>query len=128
MNDASVAAFQHMPAEDLRRAQRSGEVGFEDSIPVCFREVECRTSLGATGAVDEDVHFAERFDRFGENVFKAAATLHIRGAAQRAAAQRLDFRHRLRHQIAASGCWDDVGSRLGETYRERVSNTAGSTN
>ena len=59
MNDASIAAVEHVPAKYLGRPQSSREVRRKDGVPVVLREVQGWRPLDAPGAVDEYVDLAE---------------------------------------------------------------------
>ena len=83
VNDSAVATLQHVPPEDLCRAQRAGQIGFEDGVPVFLSEVEGWPALRTTRAIDQDVNFTESFDSFGENLVKAGAILDIGRTPQR---------------------------------------------
>ena len=71
VDDAAVAALEHVLAEDLAGAQSSGEVGVENACPLLFGQVERGRALDFSGAVDEDVDLAELLDAWRRAALRA---------------------------------------------------------
>jgi hypothetical protein len=80
-----------MPSKDLAGAQGPGKVCVQDALPLIFRKIKSGRALDFPGAVDEDVRFAEMFQRLPEKVFQRGAVADVRGHAQGAPAPGLDF-------------------------------------
>jgi len=85
VDDAPVAARQHGAPEDLTGAQRPGQVGVDDGVPVVLGEVDGRHALGAAGAVDQDVDLAEPAQHLITQAFERRAIGDVGAGAQRAA-------------------------------------------
>src|SRR5437667_117768 len=68
INDAAIAALEHVPAEDLAGAQCAGQIGFDDGIPLLFAQIESWRALRDSGAVDEDVHAPECRDDLSQGL------------------------------------------------------------
>src|SRR5579871_3136008 len=66
INDAAVAAFDHVAADDAAGAKRSGEVGFDDCVPFGIGKVNCGSSLGAACRVHENLDATKFSDGRGE--------------------------------------------------------------
>src|SRR5580658_5032794 len=49
INDFAVAAFQHVPAENLARSHHASEIRFENVVPVLFGKIEGGGLLCASG-------------------------------------------------------------------------------
>src|SRR5215472_617390 len=126
MDNASVAALEHVASEDLRDAKSAGEVGFEDGVPVGFGELESRTALGTTSTIDENVDFAESGNGVGEEALKAGALTHVGGATQRVTASGFDLHGNLIDQVGATGRWCDVRPGLSEAESNGAANPGGS--
>ena len=62
VDDPTITALQHVLAEDLAGAQRAGEVRVENVGPFFLGHVESGRALNDSGAVDEDVDFAEALE------------------------------------------------------------------
>src|ERR1700679_3296412 len=59
VDDASVTALDHWLAEDLAGAQRAGEVGVDNRVPILLGYIYRWRALDAACAVDENVDFTE---------------------------------------------------------------------
>src|ERR1700687_2847165 len=127
VDDAPVATLEHVTAEDLAGAQSSGEVGLEDFVPLLVRHVEGRPALDATGAVDEDVHLAERGDDLSERDLQGRPVSDVATDAQRSLTQGLDLGGCGLDLVDASGSRDTARAALGNSTGERKADPRGST-
>ncbi len=115
-----------MPAKHATGAERSIQVGFEDRIPLGFRDFEGRGALGAAGTVDQDLHAAEFSLHRLQKLFEAGGVGDIAGLSKRPPPQRLDFGGRGGHLFGAASSGHNVRARLGQRPGEGKSDAAGS--
>ena len=127
VDDATVAAIEHVLAEDLAGAQRAGEIGIEDAGPLFFREGERWRAPDSSGAVDEDINLAEAAEGGGEQFFERSAVANIGGHANSLTAAGLDEVGGFFHLGLTACGGDDVGAGVGEPKTECAADTGGSS-
>ena len=125
INDAAVASFDHVAANDAASAECAGQICLEDGVPLCVGKIESRSTLGAAGAVDENLNTAEFLGRSREQILDCGFIGDVAGNFERASAERTDFLCGGLHEIHAAAGGDNVGPGLREAFGNFKPNAAG---
>jgi hypothetical protein len=127
VHDPPVAPIEHVPAENLAAPQRAREVRLEHVVPRRIVQLERGRLHGLGRAVDQDVHFAERFENAARELHERGAIDDVAGNAQGLLAQRFDLGGHLLDAFHAPRRGHDIGARRGQPQRERSANPTRST-
>ena len=114
----------HRLAEHLTRAQRAGEVGLDDAMPVGLVHLEGRGLLRRARDRQEDVDLAEGFDALVTQAIERGDVGDVGGDRQRAAAALLNLGGHGLDELHAAAARHDVGARVGQTEGERAADSA----
>src|SRR5580658_4587924 len=79
VNNFSAALRDHGAAYRLRKQERSGEIGFDDFVPLLERHGFDGRAPGSAGVVDEDVYATEFFERGIGDLLNAGWIFDITG-------------------------------------------------
>src|SRR5262249_25316254 len=116
INDAPVAALEHVTADDAASAKSSGDVGLHDGVPLGIGDVDSGSAFRAAGAVDEDFGAAEFLARVGKQLLDGRFIGDVARSFEREAAHRADFFCYGADEIGASASGGDVGAGLREAF------------
>lgn len=124
INDATVAAFDHVAADGTASAQSAGEIRFEDAVPFGVGNIHGGCALCAAGGVDQNLHAAEFLARGVEQVLDGGFVGDIAGNFERAAADGANFFCCGANEIDATAGGDDIRTGLCESFGDFESDAA----
>jgi len=116
INDATVAAFDHVATYDAARAQSAGEIRFENAVPLGVGNIHGGCALGAAGGVDQNLHAAEFLARRVQQVFDRGFVGDITGNFERAPADSANFFCGGTNEIDAAAGGNDVRASLCKSF------------
>ena len=125
VDDAAIAAIEHVFAEDLAGAQGPGEISIEDVGPLRFVDEQGGCALDFSGTVDEDIDLAEGVESGRQKGVELIALAKIGGLAERATSSRFDRGGDLVYLLLAAAGADDVGAGVRQTKAERATDAGG---
>src|SRR6266404_2324924 len=124
INDAAVAAFDHVAADDAASAQRAGEICFEDAVPLGVGNIHGGCAFGATGGIHQNLYAAEFLASRVQQSFDGGLVGDIARNFQRASADGANFFCRGANEVDAATGRDNVRTGLRESFGDFESNAA----
>src|SRR5256885_6375707 len=124
INDAAVAAFDHVAADDAAGAQCAGEICFEDAVPLGVGNIHGGCAFGATGGIHENLYAAEFLASRVQQSFDGDLVGDIARNCQRASADGANFFCRGANEVDAASGRDNVRTGLREPFGDFESNAA----
>src|SRR5215475_12233114 len=125
INDAAVATLDHVTANDAASAERTGQICFEDGVPLGVGKIDGRSALGAASAVDENLNATELLARGRQQILYCGFIGNVAGNFERAPAESANFFRGSQNEVRATASCDNVGAGLGEAFGEFKADAAG---
>src|SRR5256885_2288907 len=125
INDAAVAAFDHVAADDTASAQGAGEICFEDAVPLGVGNIHGGCAFGATGGIHQNLYAAEFLARRVQQSFDGGLVGDIARNFQRASANGANFFCRGANEVDAAAGGDNIRAGLRESFGDFGANAAG---
>jgi len=125
VDDAAVAALNHVAAHHAAGAKDAVQIGFQNVIPFFVGDFEGRSALGFPGGIHEDLHGAEFLASSIEKMLHGGLNGDIAGNFERAASDGADFAGSGADHVGAAAGGNHVGSGDGEAFGDFPSDAAG---
>ena len=125
INDAAVAALDHVTANDAASTEGAGQICFEDGVPLGVRKIEGWSTLGTAGTVDENLNAAELLAGGGKQILDCRFFGDVTGHFERAPAEGANFFCGSLNEIHAPAGGHDIGAGLSEALGEFKTDAAG---
>src|SRR6266478_3218503 len=112
-----------MSTKHLTGSQCSGQIRFDDVVPVVLRKIKCRGTLSSACGVDQNINLAKCLDAFVQHLLQGISVGNIRSDAKGASSPLFNFLRCSIDLLNPARRWDYIGPGFRESVRDGASNT-----